>query len=183
MNPKLVILLGLVLTLTSCKNNKQSVRAPIPHRKPSVDMESVRQNRDLNSREEAYIKQMIQTDSLHQYINSGHGFWYYYLHQNNQGKTIEPNDKVLLNYEIKDLSDNVIYSANEIGERWYWVDHENQFRGFREAVKLLKEGETAEFLFPSNAAYGFHGDENRIGTNIPLKVKIKIIKLNKQKTN
>ncbi len=179
---KQFLIILLTLSIAACKNNNQTARAPIQHKKPVVDMESVRQNRALNQREEAYIKQMMSKDSLHHYIDSGHGFWYYYVKENKHGETPKAGDKVLLNYEIRDLSGQTIYSAGEIGEKWYRVDHENYFRGFREAVKLLKKGETAWFLFPSSAAYGVHGDEKRIGTNIPLKVKIEIKKINKQKT-
>ncbi len=167
--------------LIACKNQKQSTRGPVRHEKQKVDMQSVHDNINLNKREETYIKQMIQNDSLHTYHNSGHGFWYYYIKQNDTA-TYKPleGDKVVLTYEIKDLSNNLIYSFNEIGQKTYWVDHENYFRGFRTAVKLLKEGEQAVFLLPSNAGYGYHGDENKIGTNIPLKLNLKIIKIKKQ---
>ncbi len=147
-------------------------------------MQSVEMNRNLNKREEVYIKQMIKKDSLHQYINSGHGFWYYYIKKNPASKKYpQTHDWVTLNYELRDLSNNIIYSSKEIGEKKYHVDHENYFRGFHEAVKLLKEGEEALFIFPSNAAYGYHGDENRIGQNIPLQMHLKIIKIEKENKN
>jgi len=179
---RIYLIIILVFFVGACKNNNQKAREPIQHRKSTVDMESVRKNKDLNQREEAYIKKMIQQDSLHHYIDSGHGFWYYYVTKTGKGTVAQPDDKVLLTYEIKDLSNNIIYSFDEIGKKWYHVDHENYFRGFREAVKLLKEGEKAVFLFPSNAAYGFHGDEKRIGINIPLIVSIKIFEIKKHKT-
>jgi len=179
----ILYILILFLFFSACKNNQQTARQPIQHQRQSVDMQSVQDNRSLNKREENYIKQMIAKDSLHNYIDSGHGFWYYYLKQNKQD-TILPKegDKVLLAYEVRDLSNQPIYTFDEIGQKKYWVDHENYFRGFRAAVKLLKKDEEAVFLFPSNAAYGYHGDEKKIGTNIPLKVQIKIIEINKHKT-
>jgi len=179
---RIIGFLAIILFL-SCKNNNQSAREPIQHRKQTVDILSVRHNKELNQREETYIKKMMKQDSLHHYIDSGHGFWYYYVKQNKHAnKTAHAGDKVLLNYELSDLSHHIIYSADSIGEKTYWVDHENYFRGFREAVKLLKTGEIAVFILPSNAAYGFHGDEKKIGTNIPLIMKLKILKIDKQKT-
>jgi len=105
------------------------------------------------------------------------------LYSKNDTATYKPveSDRVVLTYEIRDLSDNIIYSFDEIGEKTYIVDKENIFRGFREAVKLLKEGEEALFLLPSNAAYGYHGDEKRIGHNIPLKLHLTIKKIIKYK--
>jgi len=176
------LILILLLLTSACKNNNQAAREPVQHSRSTVDMESVNHNKSLNKREEAYILKMIAQDSLHRYIDSGHGFWFYYKTKKTSGHTVKSGDHVVLNYEIKDLSNNIIYSSKVIGEKKYWADHENAFRGFREAVKLLKEGEEAVFLFPSNAAYGFHGDEKQIGTNVPLKVDLKIIKINKQKT-
>jgi len=176
------LILILLLLSFACKNNNQAVREPVQHNRSTVDMESVNHNKNLNKREEAYILKLITQDSLHHYINSGHGFWYFYKSKKESGQTVKPGDYVVLNYDIKDLSDNTIYSSKEIGEKKYLADHENYFRGFREAVKLLKEGEEAVFIFPSSAAYGYHGDEKKIGSNIPIKVDIKIIKINKQKT-
>ena len=151
------------------------MREPVLHEKQGVDMESVKNNRDLNRREEQYIKKMIAEDTLHQYIDSGHGFWYYY-EKKSDTVTVMPQegDVVNMEYEIRDLSDNIIYTIAENGKKNYRVDHENLFRGFREGVKLLGAGESAWFLFPSNAAYGYHGDEKKIGSNIPLKVYMKI---------
>jgi gliding motility-associated peptidyl-prolyl isomerase len=181
---KLVSVILLFLLISSCKNNHQSAREPVSHERQSVDMESVESNRNLNRREEDFIKKMIKKDSLHQYVDSGHGFWFYY-EKKSDTETYTPSegDIVHLEYEIRDLSDNVIYGLAEIGQKIYRVDREDFFRGFREGVKLLKQGESAWFLFPSSAAYGYHGDENKIGTNIPLKVYIKINKIEKLKTD
>jgi FKBP-type peptidyl-prolyl cis-trans isomerase len=40
--------------------------------------------------------------------------------------------------------------------------------GLRDGIKLMNEGEKVTFLFPSHMGYGYHGDNNRIGTNQPL---------------
>jgi gliding motility-associated peptidyl-prolyl isomerase len=174
----------ILLFLYACKNNRQQAREPISHDKQHVDMESVKNNRELNKREEQYIKKMIADDSLHQYVDSGHGFWFYYEKKSDENlEKPQKGDIVNLEYEVRDLSNNVIYALDEIGKKDYRVDHENFFRGFREGVKLLKSGEAAWFLFPSNAAYGYHGDEKKIGSNIPLKVYIKINSIKKTKRN
>ncbi len=176
-------ILAILLMTTACKNNNQSTaREPVSHSKKITSEKSVNASKNLKQREEDYIKQMIAKDSVHSYIDSGHGFWYYYT-QEKASDTIFPKtgDKVLLSYEIRDLSNNIIYSEKEIGQKVYYVNHENYFRGFIEAVQLLKTGEEAWFIFPSNAAYGYHGDEKRIGQNIPLIMKLHIYEIEKQK--
>ncbi len=180
--PKNIILLLILIQSFACKNNNQSARPPVQHQRQTIDITSVNHNRNLKQKEETFIKQMIAKDNLHHYIDSGHGFWYYYTKTNKHERYLpKKGDKLSIKYEIRDLSNNIIYAEKEIGNKDYVVDHENYFRGFREAIKLLKEQEEAWFFFPSNAAYSFHGDENRIGQNIPLKVKINILKIEKQK--
>ncbi len=172
----------LSVNFLACKNNKQPAREPVQYNRGGADMQSVELNKNLNKREEDYILKMIAKDSMHQYHNSGQGFWYYYIKKNPQSAIFPKTDDVLsLTYEIQDLSGNIIYSKEETGEKKYHVDHENYFRGFHDAVKLLKEGEEALFIFPSNSAYGYHGDEKKIGQNIPLQVKIHILKIETNK--
>ena len=48
------------------------------------------------------------------------------------------------------------------------MDKEELFTGLREGLKLMKPGETVTFLFPSQKAYGYYGDEDKIGINTPL---------------
>jgi len=181
MNRFLIIFISS-LFIFSCKNNKQSVREPIHYKRAGADTKSIELNKKLNKREEDYILKMIKQDSIHKYLNSGHGFWYYYLLKNKDSNIYPQTDDILsLNYEIRDLSGNTIYSKDEIGLVKYHVDHENYFRGFHDAVKLLKEGEKALFIFPSNSAYGYHGDEKKIGQNIPLQVIIHLLKIEKHK--
>ena len=48
------------------------------------------------------------------------------------------------------------------------MDKQELFTGLREGLKLMKTGETVTFLFPSQKAYGYYGDNNKIGSNTPL---------------
>ena len=46
-------------------------------------------------------------------------------------------------------------------------------------LKLMKEGETITFLFPSYKAYGYYGIENKLGTNIPIQCTVTLNSINK----
>ena len=48
------------------------------------------------------------------------------------------------------------------------MDKEELFSGLREGLKLMKPSESVTFIFPSQKAYGYYGDENRISINVPL---------------
>jgi hypothetical protein len=40
--------------------------------------------------------------------------------------------------------------------------------GLREGIKLMHRNEKINFLFTSHTAYGYHGDNKKIGPNKPL---------------
>jgi FKBP-type peptidyl-prolyl cis-trans isomerase len=41
----------------------------------------------------------------------------------------------------------------------------------------MKEGETVTFLFPSHQAYGYYGDNDKIGTHVALKSTVTLNKI------
>ena len=55
------------------------------------------------------------------------------------------------------------------------MDKQELFTGLREGLKLMRSGETVTFLFPSQKAYGYYGDENKIGTNVPLICEVTLL--------
>jgi gliding motility-associated peptidyl-prolyl isomerase len=83
----------------------------------------------------------------------------------------------VLSYNILSLNNDTIYSKEEIGTLTYKVDKQELFQGLRDAIKLLKENEKATFLFPSSLAFGYHGDNDRIDSNLPIKSTIEIFKI------
>ncbi len=130
--------------------------------------ESIERNKALNKFEETLILNKIKKDSTHHYLTSESGFWYYYNIKNNE-TNIQPQigDEVIFSYEIRDLRDSIIYSKEEIGEKRYLVDKEELITGLQDGIKLMKQGETVTFLFPSYKAFGFTGND-RVNTKEPL---------------
>ena len=159
-------------------------RKPIQRKSGSFFKQSVERNRKLLLAEEQKIKKIIENDSLKHYLNRAAGSWYHYLVVNDTAKyTPQPDDMVIMTYDVLTLENDTIYSEKEIGNISYRVDKEELFQGLRDAVKLLKEKEKATFLFPSSLAYGYHGDNSKIGTNVPLKSTVTILKIEKSENN
>ena len=90
---------------------------------------------------------------------------------------------MVFNYDILTLDNDTIYSKEDIGIVTYKVDKQELFQGLRDAIKILKVNERATFLFPSSIAFGYHGDENKIGSNVPIKSTITILQIEKQQDN
>ena len=168
-----------MIFLNSCRGPEP--RKPVQTKSGSFFKESIERSRKLLETEEAQIQQLIKMDSLKDYTHSASGSWYHYLAVNDSANyTPKPDDLVVFNYDLLTLDNDTIYSKDDIGVVTYKVDKQELFQGMRDAVKLLKEKERATFLFPSSLTFGYHGDENKIGSNIPLKSTITILQIEKQ---
>ncbi len=167
MQTKILSLLFLFLTL-ACKSPEP--RAPVIKKSGQFLKESVIRNKALQKRQEDQIQALIQADTGNTYYSSSNGFWYHY-NIKKEDDTITPHfgDLVTFNYNILTLDGKTLYSREEIGDREYAVDQEDLFIGMRKGLKLMKAGETVTFLFPSSVAFGYYGDNEKIGHNIPIK--------------
>lgn len=166
--------LYILLTLCcvfACKTPE--ARRPVASKSGSFIQESVKRNKKMVAKEEKSISTIIQKDSINNYLSSSDGFWYFYNNQNIED-TLTPHfgDLVEFEYDISTLEGTPIYTKEEIGTREYVIDKENVFNGLRQGLKLMKEGETVTFLFPSHKAFGYYGDSEKIGRNVPIRSTI-----------
>jgi gliding motility-associated peptidyl-prolyl isomerase len=166
----------ILFFLYSCSVPK--ARKPVSYGTGFDQSESIIFNKKLYSNESDVIKNYIKNDTLHQYIDSKHGFWYAFINEV-KNDTIFPvkGNKAVIQYLIADFNENEIYSENEIGIQKYRVDQEVIIQGLREGIKWMNKGEKVKFLLPSHKAYAYHGDENKIGPNTPIIVTLKLINI------
>lgn len=176
---KRLAFLSFLVILMSCGGPEP--RKPIEARSGSFIKESVERNKKLLKQEEALFKKIIERDSAHNYLSTSFGAYYYYnLVGDSLGYTPVEDDLVRLTYNIRSITNDTLYSMVDIGILDYKVDKQELFPGLRSGVKLLKANETATFLLPSAQAYGYHGDNNKIGPNTPIFTTIKIIEITKK---
>ena len=178
---KKCFLLIALLGMAAC--GEPAPRKPVKASGNSFLNESAARNKKMLAQEEVLIHTIIAADSVHTYLASGEGSWYYYQNRNEAGSLAEPDDLVTLTYDIISLENDIIYSQEEIGVVQYKVDKQEMFPGLRNSVKLLRENEKATFLFTSPMAFGYLGDNDRIGPNLPIKSTIEILKVEKQSKN
>ncbi|MFK5878005.1 MAG: gliding motility-associated peptidyl-prolyl isomerase GldI, partial [Flavobacteriaceae bacterium] len=140
--------------LISCVDTEP--RRPVSHHSASYMQESIKLNKHINAAEEKAILYYIAQDSLNKYTSSKNGFWYAsILQEQSENKKPVVGDRVLFEYKIFDLNNQLIYSKEEIGQVSYSIDKENLTTGLQEGLKLMREGEEMQFLFPSFKAFGF----------------------------
>lgn len=158
----------LVIAMAGC--SQQQARKPVSHSSGTFMKESAERNKKLIAGEEDKIDSIIKSDPSKKYLASQKGYWYAY-EKRNTSDTLTPKkgDVAYFNYEIKDLNGNVIYSELELRPQEYYVDKEQKIiMGLRDGIKHMRKNETVAFLFPSHMAYGYHGDNRRIGHNEPI---------------
>ncbi|VXC21111.1 Peptidyl-prolyl cis-trans isomerase [Flavobacterium sp. 9AF] len=153
--------------LVSC--SKQQARKPISKTDGNFIKESIERNKKLIASEESLINTIIKKDTLKEYIASNKGYWYKYITKIEANSNLPvKGDIALFDYEINDINNNVIYSKEELKPQQYTIDKQNIMMGLRDGIKLMKKGETITFLFPSHMGFGYHGDDNKIKSNMPL---------------
>ena len=170
MDYKKLILLSFLVTflVTACKQT-QEARKPLSQKSGSFMKKSAERNRKLIAGEEGQIDSLMKSNPKVKYFASTKGYWYTYVVQNLQDTlTPKKGDVAFFDYEVKDLKGNIIYSQLELRPQTYTVDKQNIMTGLREGIKLMHKKETVIFLFPSHIAYGYHGDDKKIGPNQPL---------------
>jgi len=179
--PYLIIV--ILLAFVSCK--QPEARRPVSVSSGSFINASVERNKKLYAQEQALIEKIIKKDKENNYIASESGFWYYYNTKVEIDSLETPKfgDIVNYDYNVKALNGSLIYSKEELKTQNYAMDREELFTGLREGLKLLKTGETATFLFPSQKAYGYYGDEHKIGSNTPIICEVTINSITQNQTN
>ncbi len=163
----LFVFLAAVL-VSSCKQS-QEARRPVSQASGTFMKKSAERNKKLIATEEGQIDSLIKSNPKVKYMASSKGYWYTYLVQNpTDTLTPKKGDVAFFSYEIKDLKGRIIYSEVELKPQTYAIDKQNIMTGLREGIKLMHKNEKVVFLFPSHIAYGYHGDDKKIGTNQPL---------------
>ena len=163
-----LFLLFTLFLVSSC--SQQQARKPISQSSGTFMKESIARNKKLVASEEDKIVAIMKSNPNINYIASKKGYWYYYETKNNND-VMSPKKGYIayFDYEISDLNNNIIYSQLELRPQIYTVDKDQKIiSGLRDGIKLMHKNEKITFLFPSHLAFGYHGDDRRIGINEPI---------------
>jgi gliding motility-associated peptidyl-prolyl isomerase len=137
---------------------------------------SIEYNRELYAAEEAEIESIIKTDGM-PYERSANGFYYAFIIKDSvEGAQPRFGDRVTFEYDVVSLTGDTIYRKSDLSPVTKSLEQEyGVFKGMREALKLMQDGEEIIAYFPSYSAYGYYGDKKRIGVNVPFKSRIKLL--------
>jgi len=158
--------------LSSCKHHEEA-RRPISRTSGTFMKKSADRNKKLVANEEDVIKKIIKSNPKVKYYATPKGYWFCYDEKNvNETAAPRKGDIAYFNMEVKDIKGATIYSDSDLGPQTYYVDKQDIMMGLRDGIKRMHKNETVTFLFPSHMAYGYHGDNKKIGPNESLMVTV-----------
>lgn len=179
---KIIFIGSIFIMMVSCA--QKEARQPISIRSGTFLKESVERNKALIAQEEEAIQNYIAKDTINTYLASPNGFWYFYNQKATEENYLpQKGDIVTFEFDAAKIEGDPIYTKEEIGIQEYVVDKQQIIPGLRHALQLMKKGETITFLFPSHIAYGYHGDNKKIGTNVPIQSTITLLNIKKENKN
>ncbi len=179
---KLLILCFAFLFFANCKSPE--ARKPVSVNSGTFMEASVKRNKALHEKQKNLFETYMGERSDVDFITSANGFWYYYNSEKSTDTiTAHFGDIVNFDFDIKTINGETIYSRESLKTRNYAMDQEKLFSGLREGLKLMSAGETVTFLFPSQKAFGYYGDTDKIGTNIPIICNVTVNSITKNISN
>lgn len=161
----------LLLALFSCgETSKPNVQ---PTTQPDMKKSMEVANRYIVKDEEQDIENYIKRHGIAMEA-TGTGLRYAIL-KRGDSQLIAKGDKVSLEYELKSIMGDVIYTSENDGIKSFVVGDGSVEAGLDEVVRHLHRGDLAKVIIPSHLAYGLHGDDRSIPEYATLVYTIKII--------
>lgn len=172
---KILYLFLILITVSSCElvdNEKEN--------------SSKDQNKSVNEALEKANKYLIRTESedIENYIRrhqlemeeTGSGLRYMFIEKGN-GKKAETGKTVVLDYTVKLLTGDVIYSSDINGQKIFKIGKGDVESGLEEALQFLRAGDKVKLILPAHLAYGLLGDNNKIPPRSTLIYDVEVVEI------
>lgn len=172
---KILYLFLISITVSSCElvdNEKEN--------------SSKDQNKSVNEALEKANKYLIRTESedIENYIRrhqfemeeTGSGLRYMFIEKGN-GKKAETGKTVVLDYTVKLLTGDVIYSSDINGQKIFKIGKGDVESGLEEALQFLRAGDKVKLILPAHLAYGLLGDNNKIPPRSTLIYDVEVVEI------
>ena len=165
-----------VFVLFSCVNNdkpkyEQVVKHSVTQNDVNESLEEL--NRKFLIQEAELIKNYVENNKLN-VIQTGTGLRYQ-IHNQGDDDLIEEGDVITLEYEVRLLNGELIYSSENDGNKTFLVGRGGVESGLEEAVLKLSKKSVATLILPAHLAYGLTGDGNKVPHRATLLYKIKVV--------
>lgn len=167
-----VFVIMAIIMLLSCENNSQTQQSSqsvdAKQRKESVE----KANRYIVIQENEAINDYIGRHQM-DVVKTGTGLRYRIVKQGDT-ELIKRGDVVSMDYEVRLLTGDLLYSSKEYGKKTFLVGKGGVESGLEEAVLHLHKGDVADIIIPSHLAFGLLGDGDKVPPRAALIYKIRI---------
>ncbi len=170
----IIILLFLIFVSLSCEDKikpDQVVRQVVKQDNIDEALESV--NRYMLIQEAELIEDYIERHDLN-VIQTGTGLRYQ-IHDCGDGILINEGDIVTLEYEVRLLNGDLLYSSKNDGNKTFLVGRGGVESGLEEAILKLCKNSVATLILPAHLAHGLVGDGNKVPPRAVLVYRLKVV--------
>ena len=164
-----MFILFLFLSCDDVKNKKDN--QVIDEKQLELSLEEM--NRKMLQYESELIDNYVEKNNLN-VIKTGTGLRYQLLEEGD-GNLIKKGDIVTLQYELRLLSGELLYSSDNDGNKTFLVSRGGVESGLEEAVLKFRRNSEAILILPPHIAHGLIGDGNRIPPKAILVYSIKVV--------
>lgn len=164
-----MLILFLFLSCDDVKNKKDN--QVIDEKQLELSLEEM--NRKMLQYESELIDNYVEKNNLN-VIKTGTGLRYQ-LVEEGDGDLIKKGDIVTLQYELRLLSGELLYSSDNEGNKTFLVSRGGVESGLEEAVLKFRMNSEAILILPPHLAHGLIGDGNRIPPKAILVYSIKVV--------
>lgn len=172
-------LISSILLSCQCSNSQRSTQAPLT--KKEVENRRFDAQKDFLKKERESILSYMKDRNL-KLKRTGTGL-YYKLSKDSSSTIIKTGDDVTFEYDMYLMNGTLLYSSSKDGARKLLIDREDAEIGLHESLKLMSVGDKGLFILPSHLAFGVAGDQNKIPPKTALVYELKILNVNKSKSN
>ena len=157
-----IIISSLILSV-SCED-KAETKSQVDNNQ-SINKKDVAEslekaNRYLIIQESELIEDYIERHELN-VIQTGTGLRYQIINQG-EGDLIREGNVVKLEYEVRLLNGDLVYSSKNDGVKTFLVGRGGVESGLEEAILKLRLNSTAVLILPAHLAHGLIGDGNKV---------------------
>lgn len=164
------IILLLSFLLVSCNRNPdRGKQISPPGKNEMADL-----NRYLLKKDKERIQNYIERKNL-KMTETSTGLWYQIIKEG-EGSRFTENSKVTMEYECSLLDGTSCYSSKILGPKELILGKSEMEPGMNEAIRMLKPGAEAIFIFPPFLAYGLIGDRKKIPSRAIIVYNVNILR-------
>jgi len=171
---KNAFLITVIFSIFSC--GKTEIQQPTYKLDKTYFDKSKQIAKDRENEERVYIEGWIAKHPNEKFTKTENGFWIKYDLENTNANA-KVLDFVKYSAELSDLEGNTIYTFEEFGTKQVILTKVHEIRAIEKAIQLMGKNEEATLLVTSFNGFGLYGDENKIGKNQVLKIKLKLFEV------